>query len=329
MSRPLLRLLGLSGIALALAGWTSGGQQYSGITSMTFQDGVAPTSGYTGCADTYIRAGAASADTGKNYGASDSLKLAGPSAASGEMRILISFDISALPDSAIITKAQLMLYQGAPNATLALNDSTTMNAYRVLNPWTEGTGTDGSPTGAPHATACWNRRKGQQGAKWGTAGCKATMSSNGGVMQWWPGTGFTARDSASSNTLSNYIGADTLYNGTVGFFGSSLVDVPSYLTAKTGVKFGSTAARRFGYTILDVTHQVHLWHIGANENNGFVLTMPPYCTTTNQFGFVSSNATGFGIYRRPRLVVYYFDPTSGSSGSGGRRVIGNGPGGLH
>lgn len=329
MIRPILRLALLAGTIIALCAWVSGGKQYSGITSMTFQNGVAPTSGYSGCVDTYIRLGAASADTGKNYGGSDSLKIAGPSAASGEMRTLIGFDISALPDSAIIVKAQLMLYQGAPNATLTLNDTTSIVVYRVMNPWTEGTGTEGSPTGAPHATACWNRRKGQQGAKWGTPGCKGSLTGNGGLMQWWPGTGLTARDSASSVSLSNYVGADTVYSGTIAMFGSTAVDVPSHLAAKGGFKYGATGPRRFGYTIIDVTHQVHLWHIGANENNGFVLAMPPYCTTINQFGFVSSNATGFGLYRRPRLVVYYFDPTSGSSGSGGRRVIGNGVGGLH
>ena len=116
----LLALLGGLFAALALSGYTSGGTTPSYVTKMVFQKGVSPTSDYAGFTDTYIRPGTASADTGKNYGGSDSLKIAGPSAASGEMRTLIGFDISALPDSAIIVKAQLMLYQGAPNATLAL-----------------------------------------------------------------------------------------------------------------------------------------------------------------------------------------------------------------
>jgi len=322
-----MRLPLLAAIVLSLCGWVSGGSRYSGVTSMTFQNGVAPTSGYTGCADTYIRPGTASADTGKNYGASDSLKLSAPSATtSGENRILISFDISALPDSAIITSAQLWLYQNAPAATVTVNDSSAITVYRVMDQWTEGTGTNGSPTAAPHATACWNRRKGQQGKPWNVAGAKGILNTNGGFTQWWPGTGMTFRD--SSATPSTFVGADTVYNSvSAGAFFTGSPDVVSSATSRTLPKFGSTAARRFGWTIIDVTHQVERWHIGANENNGFLLTLPAFSAQTTQFTYYSSNYTGY-ILRRPKLVVYYFDPTSGTS-SGGRRVIGSGAGAIH
>lgn len=328
MRRPLLRLALLAGTILSLCGWVSGGTQYSGITSMTFQNGVAPTSGYTGCVDTYIRPGTASADTGKNYGASDSLKLSGPSATTtGENRILISFDISALPDSAIITKAQLWLYQVAPSGgTVALNDTSVAYVNRVMNSWTVGTGTDGSPTTPPHATACWNRRKGQQGAKWVNAGCKASNSSNGGLSPWFPGTSLTVRDTTTISPPT-FVGADTVYDGVNSI--ASILDIPAAASTRFHPKVGATTVRRIGWAICDVTHQVSLWHIGANANNGFVLSINAPSTLTTQFSFISSNAAGFGLYRHPKLVVYYFDPTSGSSGSGGRRVIGNGPGGLH
>jgi hypothetical protein len=326
MRRILLALLALF-TTIALGGWVSGGSKYSGITSMTFQDGVAPTAGYTGCADTYIRPGAASADTGKNYGASDSLKLSAPSATTSlENRILISFDISALPDSAIITQAQLWLYQIAPNSTVAANDSSAIAAYRIMDSWTEGTGTNGSPTAPPHATACWNRRKGQQGKAWNTAGAKAILNTHGGLTQWWPGTGMTFRDSAAVTT--SMVGADTLWNaiGNSGFW-TGLPDVVSSAGSRTLPKFGSTAARRLGWTIIDVTHQVDRWHIGANENNGFLLTLPAFSAQTTQFTYYSSNYSYKAA--RPKLVVYYFDPTSGSSGTGGRRVLGNGGSGIH
>lgn len=331
MRRSFLKLALLAGTVLSLGGWVSGGSKYSGITSMTFQDGVSPTAGYTGCADTYIRPGAASADTGKNYGASDSLKLSAPSATTSlENRILISFDISALPDSAIITQAQLWLYQNAPAATVAINDSSAIAVYRIMDSWTEGTGTNGSPTAAPHATACWNRRKGQQGKAWNTAGAKAILNTHGGLTQWWPGTGMTVRDSATVTT--SMVGADTLWNvsDNSGFW-TGFPDIVSSAGSRTLPKFGSTAGRRFGWTIIDVTHQVDRWHIGANENNGFLLTLPAFSAQTTQFTFYSSDyaASEFAKKKRPKLVVYYFDPTSGSAGTGGRRVIGNGPGGLH
>lgn len=327
MRRSFLKLALLAGTVLSLGGWVSGGQKYSGITSMAFQNGVAPTAGYSGCADTYIRPGTASADTGKNYGASDSLKLSAPSATtSGENRILISFDISALPDSAIITQAQLWLYQIAPNATVAINDSSAIAAYRIMDQWTEGTGTNASPTAPAHATACWNRRKGQQGPKWNTAGGKAILNVHGGVTQWWPGTGLTVRD--SSATPANFVGADTLWNVTsLPIFWSGYPDVVSIPTSRTLPKVGSTAARRFGWTIIDVTHQVDRWHIGANENNGFLLTLPAFSAQTTQFTYYSSNYSYKAA--RPKLVVYYFDPTSGTSGTGGRRVLGNGGSGVH
>lgn len=329
MRRALLAALAALGVAGAA--WAG---QYSGITSMTFQNGVAPTSGYTGCADTYIRPGAALADTGKNYGASDSLKLSAPSATTSlENRILIKFDISALPDSAIITSAQLWLYQNAPAATVAINDSSAITVYRVMDSWTEGTGTNGSPTAAPHASACWNRRKGQQGAPWNVAGAKGILNTHGGFTQWWPGTGMTFRDSSAVPT--SFAGADTVYNGLAGgTFFTGTPDVVSAATSRSLPKFGSTAARRFGWTIIDVTHQVERWHIGANENNGFLLALPAFSAQTTQFTYYSSNSTkvlnaSSGPVYRPKLVVQFFDPTSGSTGAATRRILGPGGAGVH
>ena len=328
MRRALLAALAALGVAGAA--WAG---QYSGITSMTFQNGVAPTSGYTGCADTYIRPGAALADTGKNYGASDSLKLSAPSATTSlENRILIKFDISALPDSAIITGAQLWLYQNAPNATATINDSSAIVVYRIMDRWNEGTGTNASPTAPPHSGACWTRRLGQNGKPWNVAGAKAILNTHGGFTQWWPGTGMTFRD--SSATPGAFAGADTVYSSAAaGAFFTGSPDVVSSATSRSLPKFGSTAARRFGWTIIDVTHQVERWHIGANENNGFLLALPAFSAQTTQFTYYSSNSTkvlnaSSGPVYRPKLVVQFFDPEP-SSGTTGRRNMGAGMGGAH
>ncbi len=102
------------------------------IGTMTFQNGVAPTSGYTGCQDTYMSAAAVTT----KYEGSTELQVAGMGGGTNRRRAIVKWDMSAnLPTSAVITKATLYLYassncQSDPNGGQYA-------AYRVMTPWTE------------------------------------------------------------------------------------------------------------------------------------------------------------------------------------------------
>ncbi len=316
------RRLGALGVVLsglALGGWTSGGTTPGFVSHMVFQNGVSPTSDYAGFSDTYIRPGTASADTGKNYGASDSLKLSGPSATTvGENRILWRCELTGIPDTAQVGRAILWLYQCAPNSNLAvaMNDSSAMVVHRLFNPWTEGVGTNASPTAPPHASACWNRRKGQQGAKWWLAGGMGRTNGAAIIPQWRSGF-VTGGDSTVGVTGYGYWGCDSIYNG-ASVTGYN-VDVPSIALHRATPKAGTQGARRLGWVGIDVTHQVDLWVRGANENNGCIIALPPWSTQTTQFTFYSSNSTkvldaSSGPVYRPKLEVWF---TNGKTSSGG------------
>lgn len=95
--------------------------------------------------DTSIR----SPSPNNNYGADASL-----SVQSGLVRALVLFDLASIPVGSAILSAQLSLYH-----TVGGND--TVSAFRVTNPWTEGTGVAGSG-------ATWNIRNGA--TAWTAAG---------------------------------------------------------------------------------------------------------------------------------------------------------------
>jgi len=297
--------------ALAAVFWVgvASAGQYSGITSMTFQNGVAPTSGYTGCADTFIAA--AVTDSSKNFGAGDSLKVSSAAWTGnqpGLHRTLLGFDISALPDSAVITQAYLYLYQ-CLGATGASTD--TLHVYRLGKAWVEGSGGNGGTVST--TTARW-QCYGTAAQKWAAVG--AGLKSH---RFRYPAASFGV--SVDSAVTASFYGTDTQTTGGANF------DVP-FVADAMNVLYTGAGTLRQGWQVFDVTHLVRLWHIGQINNEGMLIEQ--HNTTNNKlFAFWSSSAVvnGLKVYR-PKLVVQYFDPTSGTS-SGGRRVIGNGAGAIH
>lgn len=126
-----------------------------------FQQGRKPTAEYTGCKDTYIRGGDSAdinyEDAGKIY-----MKQTG---ASYERSGLIKFDITDIPDEAIILSAKLhftlygiptgvclqYLYKCLRNFIAA---SATANKYDGVNPWTlAGCKSDGNDMAGTFGTA--------------------------------------------------------------------------------------------------------------------------------------------------------------------------------
>jgi hypothetical protein len=77
-----------------------------------------------------------------------------------------------------------------------------------------------------------------------------------------------------------------------------------------------------GWFSIDVTHQVMLWHTGANTNNGFVIWPDKDDFLATEVLYWCSSNYGYKL-RRPKLEVTYFDPTSGTTlSSSGRRILG-------
>lgn len=296
--------------ALAAVFWVgvASAGQYSGITSMTFQNGVAPTSGYTGCTDTFIAA--ATADSSKNFGAGDSLKVSSASWAGnqpGIHRTLLGFDISALPDSAVITQAYLYLYQCLGNSG---SSSDTLHVYRLGKAWVEGSGGNGGTVST--TTARW-RNYGSVIQQWTTAG-----AANRGYRFRYPSSSFGS--GVDSTLTAGFVGTDTQTSGA----SASPWDTP-FVADAMNLYYTGVGSVRQGWQVFDVTHLVRLWHIGQINNEGMLIES--HNVGSNKlFAFWSSNYAVKAY--RPQLVVQYFDPTSGTS-SGGRRVIGSGAGAIH
>jgi len=325
MKRLLLALLALFWADAAVA---STELNYSGLTSMTFQNGVLPTTDYAGISDTRLDA----ADVNRNFGGGALLYIGGPSATGGQQTTLFSVDLSALPDSAIVYRARLWMYQVSRVASTAAPD---ISLFRLYSPFTAGTGDSLLGTTGENG-ATWNYRI--SGTIWLSGGASSRGTQNVNDNTW-----------SSKQTLAE---ADTTV-GTTAFAGSdstdgsSIQDTPTYGVSYRLTKAGSAAGNQYykqtGWVSFDITTLVR------QAVNGAIRTK--FAPQTCAFAlvgdeFLGAGVTGLLIYPssdytylagvgkggkayRPKIIVEYFDPTSGSSGSGGRRVIGNGPGGLH
>jgi hypothetical protein len=113
--------------------------------TVTFQQGISPTTSYSGVADTYIRSGEET-----NYGKAVQLRMAYDT----RDRVLLRFELAGhIPQQAVVTEAWLELfayYSEYPSL------NTDVGVYEVLCPWTESGAT------WSHATA---------DANWQQAGC--------------------------------------------------------------------------------------------------------------------------------------------------------------
>ncbi len=107
-------------------------------TTLVFRKGVSPEPSYAGVADTYI----ALYEPDRNDGGSATMRL--HSSQDGRERILIKFDISRIPTSAVVTEATLHMfvwYRTHPYQVEA-------NAYPVKRHWNESEATWNRATGA-------------------------------------------------------------------------------------------------------------------------------------------------------------------------------------
>ena len=105
----------------------------AGAASVTFQQGI---NGYAGTYDTWLGGN----DYAVNFGNDGDLHVRHDTYGTYDDRTtLIKFDVSSLPAHAVINTATLsLLYYDDWN--IASSDSLTVAAYRLIRPWTEGTG---------------------------------------------------------------------------------------------------------------------------------------------------------------------------------------------
>jgi hypothetical protein len=315
------RLLTLLLLSAALAGPAFGGAgtQSQYVTTMTFQNGVAPTSGYTGCASTYIASRTVGAGPG-NYGGCDTLNISSPAGTYGTQSSLLRFDISALPDSAVIIRARLWMYQINPSTNVASTwPGEGLALFRMTSAWGEGPGAcGGEQNGYVDNDSAAVSFGASNGALWLSNG---TSPASGQLGRFWVPMSGANMDSATLGT--EFAGSDTLTGRPL--TGVSGIDHPADAESFTVWRAGTFAARRLGWVVLDVTRASRLWQSGAVNNNGVIVKADPNATATATIAFASDEYAW--VHRRPKLVIDYLDPETleGSGGSGGgsvRRVVG-------
>jgi VCBS repeat-containing protein len=113
--------------------------------------GLLDTASLEAAKDTYIVSA-----TNNNFGGSTQLILDKAGGSVGNQRVLLQFDLSAIPAGATINSATLQLEASAIGTTMNLN------VYELLQTWTEGTGNGTA------GVANWNQRV--TGTNWTTAG---------------------------------------------------------------------------------------------------------------------------------------------------------------
>jgi len=111
--------------------------------TISFQDGVAPTSSYAGTTDASIK----QATPTTNYGSTTTLEPDGDAGSGTDKSGLVRWQLSGIPAGSIVQSASI---------TFQITDPTTetFNVYKLLRPWTESQVTwQNAATGTPWATA--------------------------------------------------------------------------------------------------------------------------------------------------------------------------------
>ena len=319
-------VLALAGaLALVRGGDAGTGTWPSGLTTYTFQDGVSPTSGYTGCEDTYIRSGAISApDATRNYGAATRLYLSSIGSTNGEAMFLIRFSLlesagvtGGLPANFVVTYARLSVYKDQhTNETPPVSADGLFYCYRMLSDWQQGSGngTSGySNYDSLSATSMWPGAAGIFSA--------ATADAQGIETKFWR-TGVRGVETDSSTIgAGGFWGADTLWNSVYnagGYASGDYASIPANADDVTYLKqYGSGTTKNYGWHYFNVTKTVSLIVAGQIKNNGWLFTNS-LSALLGQSGFASSEATY--KLRRPKLEVWGYTISSG--GTSGRRRAG-------
>lgn len=172
--------------------------------------------------DTYISAGVQS----DNYGASEALQAAGPASTS---KILIQFDLSSIPQDAIVTSAELTLECHAHVS------EQTVSIHRGLVEWYEGDGDGGAPSGDG---STWQHRNANGSVAWagGAGGAAGTeYASTPTDSQLVSGTG--------AHTWDVTADVQGIVDGTHSNYGWWLIQATGGANAYRSSDYGTASAR--------------------------------------------------------------------------------------
>jgi hypothetical protein len=147
---------------------------------------------FAAAADAHLKSGS---DDTRNFGATAAMDL---NYSTPERRILVRFDVTAIPAGTIIKSAILRVY--CRSVTSATTNPKTLNAYFVVEPWVEGTMTGtGTANGATWRTrdggASWSSQGGAYYADWAVPGKEEASGVSplpGSFTQGWVSFDITA-----------------------------------------------------------------------------------------------------------------------------------------
>jgi len=304
---------------VAIAG---NGNWPAGLAKYTFQEGVYPTSAYSGTEDTYIHNDSAGVALKiRNYGAAKVLCTTPQTYTGGEQAFMCKFTFLAsdgvsggVPANFVCTYARASFYQVGPtgiDATASVLNNQIF-CYRSLYAWTEGAGT-GIAAGLCNFDSA------------STRGYWNFDEINLNNFRWRAGSALesSANNTDSSAIGSSFFGSDTLYQSiptvaatiATGDYKSIPFDMTSVATSR--IQSAAPApARRFGRVYWDVTHDVSLMIAGQIKNNGWIFT-------NDATGLSNTTLTTFAsseyVYkpRRPLLEIWGYTISSGGSSAPG------------
>jgi len=175
---------------------------------------------FVASADTYL----SGYNTSYNYGSHENLSVSlGTSQARGA---LVKWDLSNLPDGAVVSNPRLQLY-------VSTEASATFNLYNMKRAWVEGTGT-GTSTGNNGAT--WGTYDGSN--PWGTNGAANTTDDRYDTNLW--GAGSSSFSSKGSKTIALNSDGLAVVQGWVDGSPNYGLTIQNYTSGNANVQFSSS-----------------------------------------------------------------------------------------
>ena len=283
-------------------------KMFSGVEQMWFCNGLYPDAGYTGCKFHYMCQDSPTSVMLDGSPAGDTLAVIGSTATGWDIGLLY-FDISALPDSAVVTESRLYL-----KVQSFVTTNSAVYPYRVIRlllPFDD--------------TATWERRcTGAADTLWHDAAANDTV----GVRTSAFGIANLNFPSAQLLHANAFYGSKTLCGTPIASFTDSLYDgfeangddannAESELSTRHVTLWKRSGTASPAWDDVDVTQCVRNWHTGAWRNCGWRLLFGTLAAPATKNISVYSNLSTTG--NRPRLLVKYMVASAASTSRRGDR----------
>jgi hypothetical protein len=176
----------------------------TGPTTVSFQDGVSPSSSYAGTRDTYI----SQASPTSNYGTLNVLRVDGDAGSGMDLSTLLRWDVLSIPAGSVVQSVALTIFVTDPSPN-------TYQVYELKRPWVENQATwqvfaAGSNWAAAGANGALDRGSAVLGTVTASAQGSYTLTLNSAglnLVQSWVDTPSTNNGIIIANTTN----ADALF----------------------------------------------------------------------------------------------------------------------